>query len=61
MHFAAGINLPALARLATDGREVPALLEAYQREVGPAPLDGLLTGLSWLVARHALVAEDSAV
>lgn len=61
MRFAAGVNLPALARLATDGREVPALLAAYQREVGPAALDGLLTGLSWLVARHALVAEDSAV
>jgi flavin-dependent dehydrogenase len=61
MQFAAGVDLPALARLAADGRQVPELLAAYRTEVGPAPLDGLLTGLSWLVARHALVAEDSTV
>jgi flavin-dependent dehydrogenase len=61
MQFAAGIDLPALARLATDGCEVPALIAAYRSEVAPAPVDRLLTGLSWLVARQALVAEDSRV
>jgi len=59
LHFAAGVDLPALARLARDGGEVPALIEAYHAQVGPAPLGGLLAGLSLLVARQALVAEDS--
>jgi flavin-dependent dehydrogenase len=57
LQFAAGVNLPALARLATTVGEVPALIAAYHAEVGPAPLAGLLTGLSFLVAHHALVAE----
>jgi hypothetical protein len=61
VQFAAGINLPVLARLAADGCEVPALIAAYQDHVGPAPIGGVLTGLSWLVARHALVAEESTV
>jgi flavin-dependent dehydrogenase len=61
VQFAAGINLPALARLAANGCEVPALIAAYQDQVGPAPIGGVLTGLSWLVARHALVAEESTV
>ena len=59
LHFAAGVDLPALARLARNGGEVPALIEAYHAQVGPAPLGGLLAGLSLLVARQALVAEDS--
>jgi hypothetical protein len=59
LQFAAGVNLPALARLATKCREVPALIAAYHAQVGPVPLTGLLTGLSLLVARHALVAEAS--
>jgi flavin-dependent dehydrogenase len=59
LHFAAGVDLPALARLARDGGEVPALIEAFHAQVGPAPLGGLLAGLSLLVARQALVAEDS--
>ena len=59
LQFAAGVNLPALARLATGRDEVPALLAAYHAQVGPVPLAGLLTGLSLLVARHALVAEGS--
>ena len=29
-----------------------------QAKVGPVPLTGLLTGLSLLVARHALVADS---
>jgi flavin-dependent dehydrogenase len=59
LQFAAGVNLPALARLGAACGEVPALIEAYQAQVGPVPLTGLLTGLSLLVARHALVAESS--
>jgi flavin-dependent dehydrogenase len=57
LQFAAGVNLAALARLADGHSEVAALLAAYHAEVGPVPLTGLLTGLSLLVARHALVAE----
>jgi flavin-dependent dehydrogenase len=59
LQFAAGVNLPALARLATACGDVPALIAAYHAQVGPVPLTGLLTGLSLLVARHALVAEAS--
>jgi flavin-dependent dehydrogenase len=59
LQYAAGVYLPALARLATGCGEVPALIAAYHTEVGPAPLAGLLTGISFLVARHALVAEAS--
>jgi flavin-dependent dehydrogenase len=57
--FAAGVDLPALARLARGGRDVPALIAAYQSEVGRVPMTGLLTGLSLLVARRALVAEGT--
>jgi flavin-dependent dehydrogenase len=59
LQYAAGVYLPALARLATVCGEVPALIAAYHTEVGPVPLAGLLTGISFLVARHALVAEAS--
>jgi hypothetical protein len=59
LQFAAGVDLPALARLASHCGEVPALIAAYHAHVGPVPLAGLLTGLSFLVARHALVAEAS--
>ncbi|MGH9144350.1 MAG: NAD(P)/FAD-dependent oxidoreductase [Vicinamibacterales bacterium] len=59
LQFTAGVNLPALARLVTGREEVPAILAAYQAAVGPVPLTALLTGLSLLVARHALVAEGS--
>jgi len=55
--FAAGVDLPALARLARDGGDVAALIAAYHAQVGPAPVAGLLTGLSLLVARRAIVAE----
>jgi len=56
--FAAGVDLPALARLARGGGDVAALIAAYHAQVGPAPVAGLLTGLSLLVARHALIAES---
>jgi flavin-dependent dehydrogenase len=59
LQFIAGVNLAALARLANGRDEVPALLAAYHAQVGPVPLTGLLTGLSLLVARHALVLEGS--
>jgi hypothetical protein len=61
LQFAAGVDLPALARLARHGCDVPELIAAYQNIAGPVQIGGLLTGLSWLVARHALVAEDSTV
>jgi flavin-dependent dehydrogenase len=59
LRFAAGVNLPALVRLAAECRDVPDLVSAYCTHVGPAPLEGLLTGLSLLVARRALVHEES--
>ncbi len=59
VRFAAGVNLAALARLAVACDEVPALLSAYTAHVGPVPMDGLLTGLSLLVARQALISEDA--
>jgi flavin-dependent dehydrogenase len=58
LQFAAGVNLAALARLACEVDQVPALIAAYRAQVAPVPVDGLLTGLSVLVARRALVAED---
>jgi flavin-dependent dehydrogenase len=57
LRFAAGVDLPALARLARPGADVPALIAAYHAHVGPVAVTGLLTGLSLLVAHHALVAE----
>jgi flavin-dependent dehydrogenase len=59
MRFAAGVNLPALVRLAAACEEVPELFSAYTARVGPVPMDGLLTGLSLLVARRALIHEDA--
>jgi hypothetical protein len=59
VRFSAGVNLPALVRLAAECDEVPALFSAYNTHIGPVPMDGLLTGLSLLVARQALVSEDA--
>jgi len=59
LRFAAGVNLAALARLAPWCDEVPALFSAYTTRIGPVPMDGLLTGLSLLVARQALIHEDA--
>ena len=56
---AAGVNLPALVRLVAGCDDVPAIFSAYHAHVGPAPLDSLITGLSLLVARHALILEDA--
>lgn len=59
LQFAAGVNLAALARLAREVDQVPALIAAYRAQVAPVPVGGLLTSLSLLVARRALVAEES--
>ena len=59
LQFAAGVDLPRLARIASRCDDVPAIIEAYQQHVGPVAVAGLLTGLSLLVARQALVAEES--
>jgi len=59
IRFAAGVNLPALVRLAAEFDDVPAIFSAYHAQVGPAPIENLLTGLSVLVARRALILEDS--
>jgi hypothetical protein len=56
LQFAAGVNLPALARLAAVCGDVPALIEAYHAEVGPVEVVGVLKGLSLLVAKRAIVA-----
>jgi hypothetical protein len=61
VRFAAGVDLPAIVRLAPQCDEVSSLIAAYHTEIGPVPVQGLLTGLSLLVARRALVTanEDS--
>jgi len=59
VRFAAGVNLPALVRLADRCDDMPAIFSAYHAHVGPAPVDNLLTGLSLRVARHALILEDA--
>ena len=59
LRFAAGVDLPALVRLVDGCDDVPAIFSAYHAHVGPVPVDDLLTGLSLLVARHALILEDA--
>jgi flavin-dependent dehydrogenase len=59
LRFAAGVNLPALVRLVAGCDGVPAIFSAYHAHVGPAPLDNLITGLSLLVARRALILEEA--
>jgi len=59
VRFAAGIDLRALVRLAPRCDQVGSLIASYQAEVGPAPVDGVLTGLSYLVAKRALVTDVS--
>ena len=39
---------------------MPALIAAYHTQVGPVPVQGLLAGLSLLLARRALVNEGAA-
>jgi flavin-dependent dehydrogenase len=59
LQYAAGIDLAQLTRIASRCGDVPAIIESYQQHAGPVELAGLLTGLSLLVARRALVAEDA--
>ncbi|HTK27958.1 MAG TPA: tryptophan 7-halogenase [Vicinamibacterales bacterium] len=59
VRFAAGVNLPALVRLAGKCDDVGSIFSAYHAHVGPAPVDSLVTGLSVLVARQALILEDA--
>ncbi len=58
LHYAAGVDLARLARIVSGCDDVPAIIDAYQHDVGPTPIAGVLTGLSLLVARQALVAEE---
>jgi flavin-dependent dehydrogenase len=58
LQFAAGVDLPALVRLAGNCRDVPGIFSSYHAHVGAAPIDCLVTGLSLLLARQALILED---
>ena len=53
------MNLPALVDIASRRDELSDILQAYLSEVGPVPFHRLITGLSLLVARGALIPEDS--
>ena len=57
MHYAAGVDLARLARIVSGGADVPTIIAAYHDNVGLVPIAGLLTGLSFLIARQALVTE----
>jgi flavin-dependent dehydrogenase len=57
MHYAAGVDLARLARIVSGGADIPTIIAAYRDNVGPVPIAGLLTGLSFLIARQALVTE----
>ncbi len=54
VRFVAGVNLPELARLASRCHDIPTLIRAYQSRLGAVHAGGLLTALSWLVARRLL-------
>ena len=55
LRFAAGVDLPALVGLTDQSHDISALISNYQSRVGPIPVEQLLTGVSLLVARRALV------
>jgi hypothetical protein len=59
LQHAAGINLAKLARIVSEHAAVPDIIAAYRERIGPAPIPALLPGLSLLIARRALVAEDA--
>jgi flavin-dependent dehydrogenase len=58
--FAGGVALAPLARLALQSRGMEALLAHYERQIGPVAPDELLTALSLLLGRGALVQTDAA-
>ena len=61
VRFAAGVDLPALVGLVREcGGEMSSLIAAYRSRVAAIPVEGLLTGVSLLVAHRALVNEGSA-
>ncbi len=60
MRFAAGVDLPALVQLARESVEMSALIHAYRTTIAPAPLDGLIAGVSLLVAHRALIHDSHA-
>ena len=53
--FAGGVDLPMLVDLTRRCHDMPALIAAYHTQVGPTPVEGLLAGLSLLVARRAVI------
>jgi flavin-dependent dehydrogenase len=55
VRFAAGVDLPALIRLATETRDVGSLFGAYETRIGKVSPDSLLKALSMLVAKELLV------
>ena len=54
VRFAAGVNLPTLVRLVSEGRDVSTLIEAYEAQGGKVSPESLLKALSMLVARNLL-------
>jgi flavin-dependent dehydrogenase len=58
MRFAAGVNLPEVIRVASEGVDVSSLIETYQRRVGCIDPRNLLAGLSFLVSRGLLITES---
>jgi len=54
IRFAAGVNLPELARMAPECPDVPSLIETYERRVASADPRSLLLGLSFLLGRGVL-------
>jgi flavin-dependent dehydrogenase len=59
LRFAAGVNLPELARLAPGCTDIPTLLRTYERRVGKATATGVLAGVSLLIARGVLESSGS--
>jgi hypothetical protein len=55
VRFWGGVNLPALIRIAACCRDVPALIEAYHRDVAPTHPGSLLLALSLLRTRGLMV------
>ena len=55
VRFAAGVDLPALIRLATETRDVGTLFGAYETRIGKVSPESLLKALSMLVAKELLV------
>lgn len=59
VRFAAGVNLPELVRISAGCRDMAALIDAYHTQVGRVDPEGLLTGLSVMVAKGVLELRES--